>query len=90
LYASLDAANAAHPQGAAVVKELYQDGKPAGFAYAAKVDPDSAAGDGWYWYEVFTDEPSSTAPYAGKGLELCTSCHARGGSDFVLTPFPLR
>ena len=37
------------------MKEFYQDGKPSGFAYSAKLDADTAGGDGWYWYEVFTD-----------------------------------
>ena len=90
LDASFAAGNASHPVGSIAVKEFYQDGKPSGFAYSAKLDADSAGGDGWYWYEVFTDAPASTAPFAGKGVGLCKNCHAGGGRDFVLTTYPLQ
>lgn len=84
---SLAGAAAMHPQGAATVKELYGDGDDAitGYAVMVKLAPDSAGGDGWYWYErlggtVFAD---------GAGVGLCTACHV-GGADYILTPFPLQ
>lgn len=89
LAASL-AAGTDHPAGAASVKELYGDGTAVtGWAVSVKLTGDSADGDGWYWYEVFTTEPAGTADYQGVGLDLCTDCHV-AGSDYVLIPFPLR
>ncbi|MCX4243563.1 hypothetical protein [Paraliomyxa miuraensis] len=86
LLASLEAANPAHPQDAATVKELYDaGGSLVGWAVMVKIQPDSASGDGWYWYEVV-----DTTVYAdGTGEALCTGCH-NGGVDYVLTPFPLQ
>ncbi|MCY1058350.1 hypothetical protein [Nannocystis sp. SCPEA4] len=84
---SLADANGMHPQGAATVKELYGDGTDVivGYAVMVKLAPDSANGDGWYWYER-----TGTTVYAdGTGVKLCTGCHA-DGSDYVLTPYPLQ
>lgn len=89
LAASL-AAGTDHPAGAAAVKELFGDGDTVtGWAVSVKLAADSADGDGWYWYEVFTTDPSGVAPYQGVGLDLCTDCHA-AGDDYVLIPFPLQ
>lgn len=88
LIGSFEAGLAQHPEGAAAVKELYTaGGQPNGWAVMVKVQPDSAGGAGWYWYEtlggnVFAD---------GTGEALCTGCHSGVGMvDFVLTPFPLQ
>ncbi|MCY1068675.1 hypothetical protein OV090_28305 [Nannocystis sp. RBIL2] len=81
------AASGTHPQGAASVKELYGDGTDeiVGYAVMVKLAPDSAGGDGWYWYERL-----DTTVYADDiGVNLCTGCHG-GGSDYVLTPWPLQ
>ncbi|MCY1006479.1 hypothetical protein OV079_13115 [Nannocystis pusilla] len=81
------ATGATHPQGAASVKELYGDGTDeiVGYAVMVKLAPDSAGGDGWYWYERL-----DTTVYADDiGVNLCTGCHG-GGSDYVLTPWPLQ
>lgn len=87
LLGSLEAGLAAHPQGAAAVKELYTaGGQPNGWAVMVKVAPDSAAGVGWYWYELY-----GVDVYAdGTGVGLCTDCHSAGGVDFWLSPFPLQ
>ncbi|WAS98581.1 hypothetical protein [Nannocystis punicea] len=84
---SLAAANVMHPQDAATVKELYGGGTDeiVGYAVMVKLAPDSASGDGWYWYErldvtVYADDT---------GVKLCTGCHG-SGSDYVLTPWPLQ
>jgi hypothetical protein len=88
--ASSLAAATDHPAGAASVKELYGDGTTVtGWAVSIKLAPDSADGDNWFWYEVFTTSPTGTADYQGAGLDLCTDCHV-AGEDYVLIPFPLR
>jgi len=84
LVASLSAADAAHPAGAVAVKELYFS-NPSGpvreWAVMVKLQADSDAGRGWYWYEG--------VGLAGVGLSICTGCHS-DGRDFVLIPFPLQ
>lgn len=85
---SLQAGNAQHPRGAAVVKELYfGTERVLGWAAEIKLDDDSAGGANWYWYEG--------ASLAGRGLTICTSCHGSDyrdfrSKDFILTPFPLQ
>lgn len=87
LLASFEAGLAAHPQGAASVKELYTaGGQPDGWAVMVKVQPDSAGGAGWYWYELLGGDVYAD----GTGVGLCTGCHGGGGVDLVLTPFPLQ
>lgn len=89
LAASLDASGE-HPEGSVAVKELYGSGTTdvTGWAVMIKTQPESAAGAGFYWYEVFGTEPGASA-IEGQGKGLCVDCHA-GGRDFFLTPFPLR
>ena len=90
---SLDASLASkaleHPQGVGMVKELYTGTEVSGWAVAVKTASTSAAGDNWYWYEIF-GTTSATKPVAdGKGLPGCKGCHS-GGRDFVLSPYPLQ
>lgn len=85
--ASLAAQNIEHPQDSATVKELYADGvdEIVGYAVSRKTTPASQGGDTWYWYERI-----DATTYGGElGVGLCTGCHG-GGSDFILTPFPLQ
>jgi hypothetical protein len=86
LLGSLEAGAAAHPAGAAAVKELYgAGGTVLGWSVEVKLQADSAGGDGWYWYERYQD-----SVYAdGTGEGICTGCHG-GGNDYVLSPFPLQ
>lgn len=88
LFQSLTDNNAMHPEGAAVVKELYGGGMDTliGYAVMVKVAPDSGpAGEGWYWYERINQ-----TVYGGMtGVGLCSGCHG-GGKDNILTPFPLQ
>jgi hypothetical protein len=85
LFASLDAGLPSHPAGAVAVKELYGSGSTiTGWAVMVKLQDDSDAGRGWYWYEGF----GSGTPFSGVGLGVCTGCHSRG-RDFVRIPFPL-
>jgi hypothetical protein len=86
--ASLASGNAAHPTGAALVKELYRGNQVlSGWAVEIKIQADSAGGNGWYWWEG--------VGLSGRGLGVCTGCHAGGiapgyvSKDYVLTPFPL-
>ncbi len=86
---SLEAKVAAHPKGAAAVKELLDEvGKPAGWAVSVKTAPDSEGGKGWYWFEILGTTASSTVVSKAPGQPLCTGCHTRG-RDFVLIPHPL-
>jgi hypothetical protein len=86
LFASLGAAAAQHPAGAAAVKELYgaTGDHVRGWAVMVKVQSDSDAGRGWYWYEGFNGSGGG-----GLGSPGCTGCHA-SGRDFVRIPFPLQ
>jgi hypothetical protein len=88
LFDSLSA-GATHPAGAAAVKELYTAGELQGWAVGVKTEPDSAAGDNWFWYEIFSVTDPSNPVAAGLGVGLCSNCH-EGGLDYVLTPFPLQ
>lgn len=87
---SLAAGNAAHPKGAAAVKELYGADRTTltGWAVEVKTEADSAGGQGWYWYEVFSTTDGSR-PIEGFGNPVCTGCHAEG-RDYVRIPFPLQ
>jgi len=90
LLGSLTAGDAAHPKGAAAVKELYGSGDTiTGWAVSLKTADDSAGGQGFYWYEVLSTTDPSSPVAAGNGVPLCFGCHA-GGADHVLTPFPLQ
>ena len=86
LVASLNAGNREHPVGAAAVKELYKGGQAlVGWAVIVKVAPRSNGGDGFFWFEADGGRVLSE----GVGQPVCAQCHA-AGSDFILTPFPLR
>jgi hypothetical protein len=90
LASSRRAGSAAHPAGAAAVLELYgKSGKLHGWAVAIKADVNSAGGQGWYWYEVLSVEDGKRTLAADRGAPACVECHAKG-SDFVMTPYPLR
>lgn len=85
------AAGGAHPRGAASVKELYDEqARHIGWAVSVKLDADSAEGKNWYWFEVFSTAADAAPEYEGQGEDLCVDCHADGGQDFVLIPFPLQ
>lgn len=87
---SLAAGNAAHPKGAAAVKELFDgNGDLNGWAVSVKTQEDSAAGQGWYWYEILGTSPDSRVVADGNGVPLCFGCHTPG-KDFVLIPHPLK
>jgi hypothetical protein len=88
VFDSLTAGNAAHPHGAAVVKELYFNTETVqNWAVEIKLEDNSNGGRNWYWYEGLN--------LADRGLTVCTGCHGnnyRGyvTKDLVLTPFPLQ
>jgi len=87
---SLSSGAAVHPKGAAAVKELFDDaGELSGWAVSVKTDSDSAAGQGWYWYEMLGTKPDSRVVADGNGVPLCFGCHTPG-NDFVLIPHPLK
>ena len=79
---SATSASSPFPVGAASVKELYTaGGQPNGHAVAVKLEADSAAGAGWYWYERL----GGTLYANGSGVALCTDCHAGADSTFAAT-----
>ena len=79
------------PEGAAAVKELYDNAAgttPTGYAVYLKTNADSAAGANWYWYERI---PGNTVVADGLGnagvaKSLCVGCHGAAGSDAPHTP----
>jgi|GEM_PF-1998359 len=76
---SMAAKAAAHPKGAAAVKELDAGGKTTGWAVSVKTAPDSDGGKGWYWYEVL-GAPSGNVVAQANGVALCSGVsHARPG-----------
>ena len=88
--ASLEAGNEEHPEGSAIVKEMFSEGgELQGWAVSVKTQPDADGGKGWFWYEVTSTEDSDALVANGNGVPSCFSCHSVG-NDFVLTHFPLK
>ncbi len=72
-------------RGAAMVKELYESGtdQVVGWAVMRKLRPRSGGrGQGWLFYERLSDGTT----FFGRGLGVCTGCHA-AGADYLLSPF---
>jgi hypothetical protein len=89
LEGSLKAQNEVHPVGAAAVKELYGgNNKLTGWSVSVKTQVESEEGKGWYWYEIFSTTDGSRPLADGKGVALCTGCHA-AGRDLVRIAYPL-
>jgi len=87
---SLAAGAAAHPKGAAAVKELLDAaGKLTGWAVSVKTSSDSDGGKGWYWYEILGTTASGNVVARANGVPLCFGCHAPG-RDYVLIGHPLK
>ncbi len=87
---SLEAGNSEHPEGSAIVKEMFNaENVLEGWAVMVKTQAKSDAGKGWYWYEATSTAPGTKAFASGNGVQLCSSCHG-GGQDFVLTKYPLK
>lgn len=82
------AAGGDHPRGVAAIKELYDGDTLNGWAVSVKIEDDSAGGEGWYWYEVFSTAADAEPAVDGTGVDGCTGCHA-SGRDYVRLPFPL-
>jgi len=89
LEASLKAGAAAHPKGAASVKEFVSGTTVTGWAVSLKTQDASDEGKGWYWYEIFSTAPRASGAIEGQGRPGCAGCHS-GGKDFVQIPFPLK
>ena len=86
---SLETKAAAHPNGAAAVKELLDEsGDLSGWAVSVKTSTDSGGGKGWYWYEIRRATSDGIVVAQANGVPLCSGCHTRG-RDFVLIPHPL-
>jgi hypothetical protein len=74
-------------KGAAMVKELYFGGTDtvAGWSVMRKLKRRSGSGGrGWIFYESF--DGTNDGAFYGRGLGICTSCHAEG-TDYLLSPF---
>lgn len=85
---SIKANNPSHPVGSVAVKELYTEDMMTlrGWAVSIKTQADSAGGQGWYWYEVFSTTSGASPVAAGQGVSLCTGCHSGAARDFVYWP----
>ncbi|MBL4674404.1 MAG: cytochrome P460 family protein [Arenicella sp.] len=88
---SLNAGNADHPKGAAIVKEMFNHEGTAleGWAVTVKTQEDSDNGKGWFWYEVTSTTDADALVANGNGVGLCYSCHSIG-NDYVRTNWPLK
>jgi hypothetical protein len=74
-------------KGAAMVKELYFGGTDTviGWAVMRKLRRRSGrTGRGWLFYESFNG--TNDGALFGRGLGICTSCHA-AGTDYLLSSF---
>ncbi len=74
-------------KGAAMVKELYFNGREQviGYSVKRKVRRRSGlAGRGWLFYETL--DGSNRGAFFGRGLGLCTGCH-QSGVDFLRSDF---
>lgn len=90
LFDALSSGSTNFPVGTAAVKELWGNGsKLLGWAVFVKTQADSAAGNGFYWYEVYSATDPSNPVADGNGVGLCSGCHSNG-TDYFLTPFPLQ
>ena len=86
LATSLDSQAAAHPRGAAAIKELYSGSTLSGWAVMVKTGSGTEASD-WYFYEVFSTTEGSSPAADGNGLPGCASCHS-AGVDFIRSSAP--
>jgi hypothetical protein len=87
LVEDLRAGRTAFHKKAAMVKELYLNGREpvGGYAVMRKVRRRSGdAGRGWLFYETF-DVATGEGIY-GRGQPVCAGCHA-AGVDFLQSPF---
>jgi hypothetical protein len=83
----LRAGRAPFRKGAAMVKELYFQGTETvvGWSVMRKVRSRSGQrGRGWLFYETL--DGSNQGAFFGRGLGVCTTCHA-AGMDYLLSPF---
>ncbi len=91
LAASLKAGQSEHPAASIAIKEMHSaEGQLAGWAVMAKTAAASDGGKGWFWYETTSTSDDSAVPAAGNGIPGCASCHALGGSDLILSGWPLK
>lgn len=87
---SLKAGNSAHPQGSIAIKEMHDgQGKLSGWAVMAKTGAQSEDGKNWFWYEVTSTTDPGALPASGNGVPGCIGCHKVGGSDLILSGWPL-
>ncbi len=88
---SFKAGNVVHPKNSIAVKEMYSaQNRLAGWAVMAKTGTDSKDGKNWFWYEATSTTDAGAVPGAGNGIPGCISCHSTGGTDLVLTGWPLQ
>ncbi len=78
---SISRGDASHPIGSASVKEIFRGTDRIGWAVLVKVDADSAAGNGYYWYEY----ADGAVAAEGRGFSVCVDCHSHSTDDFVYT-----
>ncbi|MBT9557557.1 MAG: hypothetical protein IV100_16070 [Myxococcales bacterium] len=75
---SVAGGNAAHPVGAAAVREIFSPDHRERVGWSVSVK----TSDGWFWYEEF--DRLGHATVSGRDAPGCTSCH-EAGQDLVQT-----
>ena len=88
---SLEADNADHPEGAVAIRENFwsvDEADLVGWEAAIKIQPDTADGDGWFWYTI--NIITGTQPsYARTGAAYCLSCHRGALHDCIHATIPM-
>lgn len=87
---SLAEGSARHSRCSAAIKELLDPSeKLSGWAVFVKTEETSPDGSHVLWLETTSTSPGVRPAFFGRGLRLCSSCHA-AGRDFVRIDYPLR
>lgn len=82
---SLEQNESSYPLCSATVKELYgADDRRGGFSVSVKVALEGTASD-WFWFEIYESEILAF----GTDVPVCVNCHS-AGTDYLLSPYPLR
>lgn len=85
---TLSDGNPTFPAGAAAVKELTSDTSLYGWAVWVKVQADTDAGNGFFWYERIAQGAGNYSIYGNaRGSADCVGCH-QPGKDYNLSTFP--
>lgn len=82
--AALESGATVFPAGAATVKELTSEGLLYGWGVWVKVQDETDAGNGFYWYELIRGEDGDQVFGDALGSPDCVGCHS-AGTDYLLS-----